>query len=79
MGLVRGGDEEEWCGKLRRSLIWAVDRYPGREPRVTPILFAQTVWLCAGLSPLWPWTITGRYTGSPAVRFAKRAYGRATR
>jgi len=40
---------------------------------VTPTLFTWTVWLCAGLSPFWPWTIGGRYTGSPAVRFAKRA------
>jgi hypothetical protein len=40
---------------------------------VTPTLFTWTVWLCAGLSPFWPWTISGRYTGSPAVRFAKRA------
>lgn len=40
---------------------------------MTPTLFTWTVWLCAGLSPLWPWTISGRYTGSPAVRLAKRA------
>ena len=40
---------------------------------MTPMLFTWTVWFCAGLSPLWPWTIGGRYTGSPAVRFAKRA------
>ena len=46
---------------------------------MTPALFAWTVWLCAGLSPLWPWTLTGRYTGSPAVRFAKRAYAWANR
>jgi hypothetical protein len=44
---------------------------------MTPTLFTWTVWLCAGLSPLWPWTIDGRYTGSPAVRFAKRAVSRA--
>ena len=24
---------------------------------VTPTLFSWTVWLCAGLSPFWPWTI----------------------
>jgi hypothetical protein len=46
---------------------------------MTAMLFAQTMWLCAGLSPLWPWTVTGRYTGSPAVRFAKRAYVWANR
>jgi hypothetical protein len=46
---------------------------------VTPTLFTWTVWLCVGLSPLWPWTVTGRYTGSPAVRFAKRAYAWANR
>ncbi|MDX6507344.1 MAG: hypothetical protein QOG06_1988 [Gaiellaceae bacterium] len=46
---------------------------------MTPGLFIWTVWLCIGLSPLWPWTVTGRYTGSPAVRFAKRAYARASR
>jgi hypothetical protein len=40
---------------------------------VTPTLFTWTVWLCIGLSPFWPWTINGRYTGSPAVRLAKRA------
>jgi hypothetical protein len=46
---------------------------------VTPTLFIWTVWLCAGLSPFWPWTIDGRYTGSPAVRFAKRAGAWANR
>jgi len=46
---------------------------------VTPTLFSWTVWLCAGLSPFWPWTIDGRYTGSPAVRFAKRAGAWANR
>ena len=46
---------------------------------VTPTLFSWTVWLCAGLSPFWPWTIDGRYTGSPVVRFAKRAGAWANR
>ena len=50
-----------------------------RGRRVTPSLFTWTLWLCAGLSPLWPWTVTGRHTGSPAVRFAKRAYAWAIR
>ena len=60
-------------------MIWAASPWAGRERHVTAMLFAQTVWLCAGLSPLWPWTVTGRYTGSPAVRFAKRAYVWASR
>lgn len=46
---------------------------------MTPALLTWTVWLCAGLSPLWPWTVKGHYTGSPAVRFAKRAYAWAIR
>ena len=46
---------------------------------MTPTLFTWTVWLCAGLSPFWPWTVDGRYTGSPALRFAKRAGAWATR
>ena len=46
---------------------------------MTPTLFSWTVWLCAGLSPFWPWTIDGRYTGSPVVRFAKRAGAWANR
>lgn len=46
---------------------------------MTPTLFSWTVWLCAGLSPFWPWTIRGRHTGSPAVRLAKRAGVWATR
>jgi hypothetical protein len=40
---------------------------------VTPTLFTWTVWLCAGLLSLWPWTVSGRYTGSPLLRLAKRA------
>ena len=41
---------------------------------MTPVLLTWTVWLCAGLSPLWPWTVKGHYTGSPAVRFSKYEY-----
>lgn len=40
---------------------------------MTPTLFTWTVWLCAGLLSLWPWTVSGRYTGSPLLRLAKRA------
>ena len=40
---------------------------------MTPTLFTWTVWLYVGFLPFWPWTISGRYTGSPAVRLAKRA------
>ena len=40
---------------------------------MTPTLFTWMVWLCAGVLPFWPWTISGRYTGSPVVRLAKRA------
>ena len=35
---------------------------------VTPTLFTWTVWLWAALTPFWPWSISGRYTGSPAVQ-----------
>jgi len=46
---------------------------------VTPTLFTWTVWLCAAVSPFWPWDIRGRHTGSPALRLAKRAGSWATR
>ena len=46
---------------------------------VTPTLFTWTVWLWAASTPFWPWSISGRYTGSPAVRFAKRANAWANR
>jgi hypothetical protein len=60
-------------------MVLAAYRWSGRERGVTPGLLTWMVWLCAGVSPLWPWTITGRYTGSPAVRLAKRAYAWANR
>jgi hypothetical protein len=46
---------------------------------VTPTLFIWSVWLWAGLTPFWPWTIDGRYTGSPAIRLFKRASAWANR
>jgi hypothetical protein len=46
---------------------------------VTPTLFTWTVWACAGLSPFWPWTVTGRHTGSPAIRVARHVGAWANR
>jgi hypothetical protein len=47
---------------------------------VSPTLLTWAVWLSVGVVwPLWPWTITGRYTGSPALKLAKRAKAWANR
>jgi hypothetical protein len=46
---------------------------------MTPEILTWTVWLFVGLVwPFWPWTVTGRHTGSPALKLAKRAYAWAT-